>query len=93
MDPAAVLSFVERIGVPVAVLAAATFLLWRTGGRLVHELVASYRERIAGLEGERDHFRDRSEAADDRTQILARELIDECRSRANGRAEGVVRDE
>lgn len=75
----AVLGVVERVGLPVVLVAAGAAILWQLGGRLLTALVCAYRARIDALERDRDHFRDRSEAHDDRTNGLCRELIDECR--------------
>lgn len=77
----AVTAFLERVGVPIALSVAAVVLFWRLGGTLLRALVESYRERIAGLEADRDHFRDRAESADDRMNGLCRELIDAARRR------------
>lgn len=84
MDPAAALEAVERVGVPIAILAAGVFLLWRLGGRLLRALVESYSARISALEADRDHFRDRSEAADDRMNGLCTSMIDVLRKEGRG---------
>lgn len=81
MDISTAINIVETVGVPAVIVAAIVVMLWRLGGRLLTELVTSYRERIDDLAADRDHFRDRAEAHDDRTNGLCRELIDEARHR------------
>lgn len=80
MELAAVLDVVERLGLPIVVLGAAVFVVWRLGGKLLGELVASYRERIGALERDRDHFRDRSERLEDETQRLCQSMIADLRA-------------
>ena len=82
----AVWNAVENVGLPVALVLAAVVLGWRLGGAILRELVASYRERITGLEADRDYLR----ARDDRMHALCHELINECRAR--GRHEHDARD-
>ena len=83
----AAVDLAQKVGIPTAILAAAVFLTWRLGARLLSALIESYQERIAALEADRDHFRDRSEASEDRTDGLCRELIDEARKRPRGVSE------
>jgi hypothetical protein len=86
----AVLELIERNGLPVVMAIGAVALLWRFGGVVLR---APHTSRVKSLEVERDHFRDRSEASEDRTAALARELIDECRVRAGGPVGAAVAEE
>lgn len=71
----------QKVGIPIVLLAAGVVVIWRLAGQLLGALIESHREQLADLKADRDHFRDRSEGAEDRTGGLARELIDECRGR------------
>jgi hypothetical protein len=79
MDAAQALDAAQKIGIPVVLLAAGVIVIWRFSGQLLHALLASHQARVAGLEADRDHFRARSEAHEDRTDALCRELIEERR--------------
>jgi hypothetical protein len=82
MDPATVAQVVEVVGLPVAITAIVAVLAWKLGGRLLAAMVDGYRERIAALQADRDHFRDRSEAAEDRTAKLCASMVDALRKGA-----------
>lgn len=82
MSVEAVLELAQKVGLPVVLLGAGAFLLWKVLSMTLARLVEAYRERIAALEADRMHFRDRAEAHDDRANGLCRELIDEARKRA-----------
>jgi hypothetical protein len=79
----AALAVAERVGVPIVLLGAGALLLWKVLAMTLTRLIEAYRERIAALEADRQHFRDRAEAHDDRANGLCRELIDEARTRAS----------
>jgi hypothetical protein len=72
----------ERIGVPAAILVAGVVVIWRLGGLLVARLVESYQQRVAALEADRDHFRDRSERLDDGDRELCQSMIADIRRAA-----------
>lgn len=93
MNGEAVLELIERNGLPVVMAIGAVALLWRFGGVVLRALLEAHTSRVKSLEVERDHFRDRSEASEDRTAALARELIDECRVRAGGPVGAAVAEE
>jgi hypothetical protein len=78
-----VVALIEQVGLPLVLAAIGATLAWRLGGKLLGALIDGYRERIAALDEERDHFRDRSERAEDRTAELCREMIDALRKGAS----------
>ena len=82
MDPATIAQVVEVVGLPVVLAAIGAVLAWKLGGKLLAAMLDGQRERVEQLTADRDHFRARSESADDRTAELCRSMIDALRKEA-----------
>jgi hypothetical protein len=75
----AALELSQKVGLPVVVLGAGVVVLWRIGGLLIRALVEAHKGQVTSLEADRDHFRDRSEAAEDRVNGLCQSMIADLR--------------
>ena len=76
MDYAQIL---ERVGLPIAILGGCLLVVWRLFREMQASMRELYKQQLEALTSDRDHYRERVEAADDRAREMARQLVDERR--------------